>query len=57
MDIQSAICITKKSEHLKHLNLIYYGSREQEGAGEISPHFIPTMGMPADILTKALPQE
>jgi hypothetical protein len=32
----------------------YYGFREQVEAGEISPHFVPTAGMPADTLTKAL---
>ena len=57
---QSAICVAKDPEHqghMKHLNPIYYVFREQVEAGEISPHFVPTMDMPADILTKALPRE
>jgi len=60
MDNQSAIRVAKNPEHqgrMKHLNPIYYGFREQVEAGEISPHFIPTVDMPADILTKALPRE
>jgi len=60
MDNQSAIRVAKNPEHqgrMKHLNPIYYGFREQVEAGEISPHFVPTMDMPADILTKALPRE
>jgi len=50
---QSAIRVAKNPEHqgrMRHLNLIYYGFREEE-AGEISPHFVPTVDMPADILT------
>jgi hypothetical protein len=56
-DNQSAIRVAKNPEHqgcMKHLNPIYYGFREQVEAGEISPHFVPTADMPADILTKAL---
>jgi len=42
---------------MKHLNPIYYGLREEVEAGETSPHFVPTVGMPVDILTKALTRE
>ena len=60
MDNQSAIRVAKNPEHqgrMKHLNPIYYGFTEPVEAGEISPHFVLTMDMPADILTKALPRE
>jgi len=60
MDTQSAIRVAKNPEHqgrMRHLNPIYYGFREEVEAGEISPHFVPTVDMPADILTKALTRE
>jgi hypothetical protein len=60
MDNQSTIRVAKNPEHqgrMKHLNPIYNNLREQVGAEEISLHFIPTMDMLADILTRLLPQE
>ena len=60
MDNKSAICVAKNPEHqgrMRHHKTIYYGFREEVEAGEISPHFVPTVDMPADILTKALTRE
>ena len=60
MDIQSAIRVAKMPEHqgrMRHLNPIYYGFREEVEAGEMSPHFVPAVDMPVDILTKALTRE
>jgi len=61
MDTQSAILrVAQNPEHrgrMRHLNPIYYGFREEVEAGEISPHCVPTVDMPADILTKALTPE
>jgi hypothetical protein len=57
MGNQSAIRVAKNPEHqgrMKHLNSTY-SFREQVEAGEIFPHFITTMDIPADILTKPLP--
>jgi DNA polymerase III delta subunit len=39
---------------MKHLNLIYYGLKEQVEAGKISSRFVRTADIPADILIKAL---
>ena len=60
MGNQSNIHIAMNPEHqgcMKYLNPIYYGFREDVEAGEISPYFVPTVDMPADILTKALTRE
>jgi len=60
MDNQSAIRVAKNPEHqgrMRHRNPIYYGFREEVEAGKISPHLVPTVDMPADILTKALTRE
>jgi len=56
MDNKSAIHVAKNPEHqrcMRHLNTIYYGFREEVEAREISPHFVPTVDMPADILPRA----
>ena len=58
MDNQSAIQVAKHPEHhgrMKHLDLRWYWLRDIVNKGIISPHFIPTSDMPADLLTKALP--
>ena len=60
MNNQSAFRVSKNPEHqgrMRYLNPIYCGFRKEVEAGEISPHFVPTVDMPADILTKALTRE
>ena len=57
MDNQSAIAAAKNPEHqgrMKHINPIYHALRESVEHGEVSPYFIPTHEMTADIFTKAL---
>ena len=57
MDNQSAIAAAKNPEHqgrMKHMNPIYHALRESVEHGEVSPYFIPTHEMTADIFTKAL---
>jgi hypothetical protein len=57
MDNQSAIQAAKNPEHqgrMKHMNPIYHALRERVEHGEVSPYFVPTASMPADILTKPL---
>ena len=59
MDNQSAIQVAKHPEHhgrMKHLNLHWYWLQNIVDKGIISPHFISTLDMPADLLTKALPR-
>jgi len=59
MDNQSAIQVAKHPEHhgrMKHLDLRWFWLRDVVGKGDISPTFVPTRDMPADLLTKALPQ-
>jgi hypothetical protein len=59
MDNQSAISVAKNPEHhgrMKHLDLRFYWLRDQVDAGHITPKFIPTADMPADLLTKPLPR-
>jgi len=54
MENQSAIHVAKNPEHqghMRYLNPIYYGFREVVEAGEVPPWFVPTVDMPADILT------
>ena len=58
MDNQSAIQVAKHPEHhgrMKHLDLCQYWLQDIVDKGIISPHFIPTSDMPADLLTKTLP--
>ena len=60
MDNQSAITVAKNPEHhgrMKHLDLRYYWLREKVESGLISPDYVGTAEMPADILTKALPRQ
>jgi hypothetical protein len=59
MDNQSAISVAKNPEHhgrMKHLDLRWYWLRDVVEDGLISPQFIPTAEMPADLLTKPLPR-
>jgi hypothetical protein len=59
MDNQSAISVSKNPEHhgrMKHLDLRFYWLRDQVALGVITPLFIPTEEMPADLLTKPLPR-
>jgi hypothetical protein len=57
MDNQSAISVSKNPEHhgrMKHLDLRFYWLRDQVTLGVITPLFVPTEEMPADLLTKPL---
>jgi hypothetical protein len=57
MDNQSAISVAKNPEHhgrMKHLDLRFHWLRDTVESGAITPSFIPTNEMAADILTKAL---
>lgn len=59
MDNQSAISVAKNPEHhgrMKHLDLRWYWLRDVVEDGLITPQFIPTAEMPADLLTKPLPR-
>jgi hypothetical protein len=58
IDNQSCISVAKNLEHhgcMKHLDLQFYWLKDAVQSGQISPQYIPTAEMPADILTKALP--
>jgi hypothetical protein len=58
MDNQSAISISKNPEHhgnMKHLDLCFYWLRDTVESGFISPSYIPTSEMVANILAKPLP--
>jgi len=58
-DNQSAISVAKNPEHhgrMKHLDLRFYWLRDTVENGMITPKFIPTADMPADLLTKPLPR-
>ena len=60
MDNQSGIAVAKNPEHhgrMKHLDLRFYWLRDSVEAGTLTPSFIGTESMPADILTKALTRE
>lgn len=57
VDNQSAITVAKNPEHhgrMKHLDLAYYWLRDKVENGTISPQYLQTDEMPADMLTKAL---
>ena len=57
IDNQSAISVSKNPEHhgrMKHLDLRFYWLRDQVTLGVITPLFVPTEEMPADLLTKPL---
>ncbi|MGH7240338.1 MAG: Ty1/Copia family ribonuclease HI [Candidatus Saccharimonadales bacterium] len=57
MDNQSAMYVAKNPEHhgrMKHIDLRYCWLREVVEGGEISPTYVPTSQMPADLLTKPL---
>lgn len=58
MDNQSAISVSKNPEHhgrMKHLDLRFHWFRDVVNSKLISPSYIPTAEMVADILTKPLP--
>jgi len=57
LDNQSAISVSKDPEHhgrMKHLDLRFFWLRDKVTAGSISPPFVPTSDMAADLLTKPL---
>jgi hypothetical protein len=57
IDNQSAISVSKNPEHhgrMKHLDLRFYWLRDQVTHGVITPLFVSTEVMPADLLTKPL---
>ena len=57
MDNQSAIAVSKNPEHhgkMKHLSLRLFWFRDAVQEGLISPKFVGTQNMAADIFTKAL---
>ncbi|KAJ3558128.1 hypothetical protein NM688_g1099 [Phlebia brevispora] len=59
MDNHSAITVAKNPEHfgrLKHLDLRWFWLRDVCEAGTITPEFVPTADMLADLLTKPLDQ-
>lgn len=59
IDNQSALTVAKNPEHhgrMKHLDLRFYWLRDVVDAGTITPEYLPTAEMPADLLTKALPR-
>ena len=58
MDNNSAIAVAKNPEHhgrLKHIQLRLYWLRNVVEEGKIAPQYVPTEGMVANLLTKALP--
>jgi hypothetical protein len=60
MDNQSAISVAKHPEHhgrMKHLDLRWFWLREKVQEGKITPKFVPTDEMPADVLTKPLSRD
>jgi transposase InsO family protein len=59
MDNQSAIQVAKHPEHhgrMKQLDLSWFWLRDVVDQGTISPTYVPTGDMTADLLTKALPR-
>jgi len=57
IDNQSAITVSKNPEHhgrMKHLDLKYFWLRDQVESGILTPLYIPTAEMAADVLTKPL---
>jgi hypothetical protein len=57
IDNQSAISVSKNPEHhgrMKHLDLRWFWLRDQVTLGVITPMFVSTENMPADLLTKAM---
>ena len=57
MDNQSAIAVSKNPEHhskMKHLSLRLFWLRDVVQEGLITPTFVSTQEMAADIFTKAL---
>ena len=59
IDNQSAISVAKNPEHhsrMKHLNLQFFWLHNEVVGGTLSPLFIPTTNMTADLLIKPLEQ-
>ena len=59
MDNQSVIQVTKHPEHhgrMKQLDLHWFWLRDNVDKGIISPSFVSTAEMPANLLMKALPR-
>jgi len=59
MDNQSAIAVSKNPEHhrkMKHLPLHLFWLRDAVQDGQITPTFVPTQEMAANIFTRALDQ-
>ena len=59
MDNQSAVTVSKNPEHhsrMRHLDLKYFKLREDVESKLVSPVYVPTTEMLADIMTKALPR-
>ena len=59
IDNQSALSVAKNPEHhgrMKHMDLCFYWLRDKVQMNTISPLYMPTEDMPADLLTKALPR-
>jgi len=57
LDNQSAISVPKNPEHhgrMKHLDLQFFWLQDKVISGSISPLFVPTADMAADLLTKPL---
>lgn len=57
IDNQSALTVSKNPEHhgrMKHLDLRYFWLRDTVEMGHITPIYVPTSEMPADLLTKPL---
>ena len=57
MDNQSAIAVSKNPEHhgkMKHLSLHLFWLRDAVQDGLITPTFVPTQDMAADVFTKLL---
>ena len=57
MDNQSAITVSKNPEHhgrMKHLDLCFFWLQDEVEKGTISPAFVSTNEMAADLLTKPL---
>ena len=60
MDNESAIAAARNPEHqgrMKHIDPIYHGFRESVQLQEVSPYYVPTQAMAADILTKPLDRQ
>ena len=58
-DNQAALALMRNPTHhqrAKHIDVCHYFLQERVARGEISSMFVPTNGMLADVMTKALPK-